>query len=204
MWLLPLQCICNAETARLDEEVGLEMPAERSKQSQTAECMRQLPLQCSPADERVRAARKAARRSLQKQLMCRWDTFSKLIARFDEQSLQSNTNMGGSFPKFASLMRRWDTFGKLIPNEQTPDSETKFRGRYTKAPSFLTFHFGVKADMLPEGCHCHHIIVEDWKKMEEPRGTLFVSIPTLLDPSLSPDGTSICTFKSSSCPSCKL
>ena len=83
---------------------------------------------------------------------------------------------------------RWDTFGKLVPDEQLPESEAKFRGRYTKAPSFLTFHLGVKADVLPEDCHCHHIIVEDWQKMETPRGTLFVSIPTLLDPSLSPPG----------------
>ena len=87
-----------------------------------------------------------------------------------------------------AVCHRWDTFGKLVPEEQLPESEAKFRGRYTKAPSFLTFHLGVKADVLPEGCACHHIIVEDWDKMEEPRGTLFVSIPTLLDPSLSPPG----------------
>ena len=91
---------------------------------------------------------------------------------------------------------RWDTFGKLIPDDQLPESEAKFRGRYTKAPSFLTFHLGVKADVLPEGCHCHHIIVEDWQKMEDPRGTLFVSIPTLLDPSLSPPGVHRCLMLS--------
>ena len=27
-------------------------------------------------------------------------------------------------------------------------------------------HFGVRADLLPPGTDCHHIIVEDWAKME--------------------------------------
>lgn len=32
-------------------------------------------------------------------------------------------------------------------------------------------------------------MVEDWEKMEEPGGCIFVSMPSLLDPSLCPDGT---------------
>jgi hypothetical protein len=35
---------------------------------------------------------------------------------------------------------------------------------------------------------CHHIVVEDWATMQQPRGCLFVSIPSLLDDSLAPDG----------------
>ena len=50
---------------------------------------------------------------------------------------------------------------------------------------------GVRAEALPPGTQCHHIIVEDWAAMEAPQGTLFVSIPTLLDASLSPEGTHI-------------
>ena len=65
------------------------------------------------------------------------------------------------------------------------------RKRYKKSPSFLSIHMGIHADVLPHGTQCHHIIVEDWSTMESPLGTLFVSIPTLLDPSLSPDGTHI-------------
>ena len=38
---------------------------------------------------------------------------------------------------------------------------------------------------------CHHIVVEDWARMQDPHGTLFVSIPSLLDPSLCPAGTHI-------------
>ena len=65
------------------------------------------------------------------------------------------------------------------------------RKRYKKSPSFLSIHMGVRADALPGTTECHHIIVEDWARMEEPFGTLFVSIPTLLDPSISPPGTHI-------------
>lgn len=44
---------------------------------------------------------------------------------------------------------------------------------------------------MTAGTECHHIIVEDWDKMEEPGGCLFVSMPSLLDPSLCPEGTQI-------------
>ena len=42
-----------------------------------------------------------------------------------------------------------------------------------------------------QGTEVHHIIVEDWARMEDPQGTLFVSMPSLLDPSLCPEGTHI-------------
>jgi prolycopene isomerase len=35
---------------------------------------------------------------------------------------------------------------------------------------------------------CHHILLEDWQQMSTPGATVFVSIPTLLDPSLAPAG----------------
>jgi hypothetical protein len=39
-----------------------------------------------------------------------------------------------------------------------------------------------------QGTEVHHIVVEDWQRMMDPRGTLFVSIPSLLDSSLCPEG----------------
>eukprot|EP00887_Chlorella_sp_A99_P000482 scaffold17.g482.t1 len=86
---------------------------------------------------------------------------------------------------------RWDTFEGLIGEDKLPPSEALFRGRYVKAPSFLSIHMGVRADVLPAGTDCHHIVVEDWAKMMEPYGTLFVSIPSLLDPSICPPGTHV-------------
>eukprot|EP00210_Caulerpa_lentillifera_P007775 g7419.t1 len=83
---------------------------------------------------------------------------------------------------------RWDTFEKMIDDENLPESEIRFQQRYKKAPSFLTIHLGIRKDVLPPNCYCHHIVLEDWSKMEDARGTIFVSIPTLLDPSLAPEG----------------
>lgn len=83
---------------------------------------------------------------------------------------------------------RWDTFEKLLPPEEMPASERKWQQRYQKSPSFLSLHLGVKAEVLPNSTECHHILLEDWDKMEAALGTIFVSIPTLLDPNLAPAG----------------
>ena len=90
--------------------------------------------------------------------------------------------------KIISNATRWDTFGKLIPAHYTPKREQKWRQRYQKSPSFLSLHLGVAADLLPPGTDCHHILLENWEEMEKSEGTIFVSIPTLLDPSLAPSG----------------
>lgn len=93
--------------------------------------------------------------------------------------------------KVVSNATRWDTFGKLLPSEHTPKKEQKWQQRYKKSPSFLSLHLGVKADVLPKGTECHHILLESWNKLEDSEGTIFVSIPTLLEPSLAPAGQHI-------------
>ncbi|MGF1491752.1 MAG: carotenoid isomerase [Microcoleaceae cyanobacterium] len=101
--------------------------------------------------------------------------------------------------RIVSNATRWDTFGKLIPMEQAPKSEQQWRKRYQKSPSFLSIHAGVAASVFPIGTECHHIVLEDWQRMEDDEGTIFVSIPTLLDPSLAPEGYHILhTFTPSS------
>lgn len=60
-----------------------------------------------------------------------------------------------------------------------PHNTPPHRKRYKKSPSFFTLHMGVRADVLPPGTDVHHIIIEDWARMEEARGTLFVSMPSL-------------------------
>ena len=90
--------------------------------------------------------------------------------------------------RIISNATRWDTFTKLLPPQVMPRKEKNWQKRYQKSPSFLSLHLGVKAKVLPPSTECHHIFLEDWQKMEEPEGTIFVSIPTLLDPSLAPSG----------------
>uniref|UniRef100_A0A7C8ZI89 prolycopene isomerase n=1 Tax=Opuntia streptacantha TaxID=393608 RepID=A0A7C8ZI89_OPUST len=87
---------------------------------------------------------------------------------------------------------RWDTFGKLLKAEKLPKEEENFQKLYVKAPSFLSIHMGVKAEVLPSDTDCHHFVLEtDWKELEEAYGSIFLSIPTILDPSLAPDGRHI-------------
>jgi prolycopene isomerase len=90
--------------------------------------------------------------------------------------------------RIISNATRWDTFGKLVPPEMVPAKEHKWQKRYQKSPSFLSLHMGVKESVLGSGSECHHILLEDWEKMEDSQGTIFVSIPTLLDPDLAPKG----------------
>ncbi len=90
--------------------------------------------------------------------------------------------------KIVSNATRWDTFEKLLPAEDLPKKEQRWQKRYQKSPGFLNLHLGVKEEVLPAGTECHHILLEDWSKMEEEQGTIFVSIPTLLDPDLAPPG----------------
>ena len=90
--------------------------------------------------------------------------------------------------RIVSNATRWDTFEKLMPKSEMPIAEQKWQQRYQKSPSFFSLHLGIKAEVLPPGTECHHILLEDWSKLEAALGTLFVSIPTLLDPDLAPAG----------------
>jgi len=97
---------------------------------------------------------------------------------------------------------RWDTFAgaagepdtvarALVPSSHTPKAERTWRKRYKPSPSFLSLHLGVRAELIPAGFHCHHLLLELWEEMEAEQGVVFVSIPTLLDPSLAPEGRHI-------------
>ena len=87
---------------------------------------------------------------------------------------------------------RWDTFGLgnnkgLINSKHTPKSEYKWSETYKTSPSFVSLHLGVEKNLIPEKFNCHHIIVEKWEELENEKGVIFISIPTLLDPSLAPE-----------------
>ena len=101
--------------------------------------------------------------------------------------------------RIISNATRWDTFGQLVDEAHTPAAERTWRRRYKPSPSFLSLHLGVKAEAIPAGTHVHHLLLENWSAMEAEQGTAFVSIPTLLDPSLAPEGHHIVhTFTPSS------
>ena len=92
---------------------------------------------------------------------------------------------------------RWDTFGLnkkkkgLISLGDIPKSEYKWSKTYKPSPSFVSIHLGVEKSILSKDFNCHHIIVENWEELENEKGVIFVSIPTLLDTSLAPEGKHI-------------
>ena len=124
--------------------------------------------------------------------------------------------------RVVSNATRWDTFGDpdvdgqqpegagelpasampsqtLIDGADTPAAERTWRRRYRPSPSFLSLHLGVRAELIPEGTHVHHLLLERWEEIEAEQGTVFVSMPSLLDPSLAPAGHHIVhTFTPSS------
>ena len=92
---------------------------------------------------------------------------------------------------------RWDTFGlnnnkkRLVKSDLVPKSEHKWSETYKPSPSFVSIHLGVKKEIINKDFNCHHIIVENWNELENEKGVIFISIPTLLDPSLAPEGKHI-------------
>ena len=86
------------------------------------------------------------------------------------------------------------TFGlkdnkRLISNKSVPKREYKWTETYKPSPSFVSIHLG--ASLISNNFNCHHILVEDWDELENEKGVIFVSIPTLLDSSLAPEGKHI-------------
>ena len=91
---------------------------------------------------------------------------------------------------------RWDTFGLnnskgLIQSNYVPKSEYKWSETYKPSPSFVSIHLGVEKKLISKNFNCHHIIVENWDELEKEKGVIFISIPTLLDSSLAPEGKHI-------------
>ena len=92
---------------------------------------------------------------------------------------------------------RWDTFGLnnqtkgLIKKDHVPKREYKWSEIYKPSPSFVSIHLGVNKELIDDKFNCHHIIVENWDDLESEKGVIFISIPTLLDPLLAPEGKHI-------------
>ncbi|THG20647.1 hypothetical protein TEA_001003 [Camellia sinensis var. sinensis] len=92
----------------------------------------------------------------------------------------------------SEILYKANVTSKLLKREDLPNGEQNFQKLYVKAPSFLSIHMGVKAEVLPPDTDCHHFVLEDdWTSLEKPYGSIFLSIPTILDSSLAPEGRHI-------------
>jgi prolycopene isomerase len=78
----------------------------------------------------------------------------------------------------------WDTFNRLVPDPRFRIPENRF----LRAPSWFQLYLGVDASIVPDNFFVHHILVEEWETYKQPGGTVYLSVPSLLDPSLAPPG----------------
>ena len=81
----------------------------------------------------------------------------------------------------------WDTFNRLITDSRYSVDENRF----LRAPSWFQLYLGVDASVIPEDFYVHHILVDNWDDYNKPGGTIYLSVPTMLDPSLAPQGKHI-------------
>jgi carotene isomerase len=82
----------------------------------------------------------------------------------------------------------WDTL-KITPKESLPKQFYQRRQETPECNSFMHLHLGIEGAGLPSDLACHHIVVNDWAQaIDAPQNVIVMSIPSLIDPSLAPDG----------------
>ncbi len=109
----------------------------------------------------------------------RWDTFSGKSTGENSSKREQNRNQERS---------QDEANQPLVDAAHTPAAERTWRRRYVPSSSFLSLHLGVSDQAIPSDSHCHHLLLDRWEDMEQEQGVAFVSMPTLLDPSLAPEG----------------
>ncbi len=78
----------------------------------------------------------------------------------------------------------WDTFNRLIDDSRYQVEEERF----LMAPSWFQLYLGVDGAVIPKDFYVHHILVDEWESYNRPGGTIYCSVPSILDPSLAPAG----------------
>uniref|UniRef100_A0A7S2GZM8 Amine oxidase domain-containing protein n=1 Tax=Octactis speculum TaxID=3111310 RepID=A0A7S2GZM8_9STRA len=86
----------------------------------------------------------------------------------------------------------WGT-AKLLPPElrsQFKNDKSALDETTPMTPSFMHLHLGITAEGLSDEAlsSIHHIVVPSWEHLTAPQQTVFVSIPSILDPTLAPPG----------------
>ena len=82
----------------------------------------------------------------------------------------------------------WDTYTKLLRKEDLPQSYRETALKTPAVDSFMHLHLGVQAEGLA-GLTGHHVVVHDASKdITEPGNTCMISIPSVWDANLAPEG----------------
>lgn len=82
----------------------------------------------------------------------------------------------------------WDTV-KIIPDGVLPANYLKNAENTPMNDSFMHLHLGIDGTGIDPNLPCHHLVVNDWEKgVTAEQNVIAISIPSLLDSSLAPEG----------------
>eukprot|EP01038_Epipyxis_sp_PR26KG_P007463 gene7463-10173_t len=82
----------------------------------------------------------------------------------------------------------WDT-AKLIPPASIPNQSILSNMMNTPMTnSFVHLHLGINATGLPADLESHYSIINDWDPIDKPQNHVIISIASVLDKSLAPEG----------------
>lgn len=91
-------------------------------------------------------------------------------------------------PIVVSNATLWDTVGSLVPPADLPQEYRQISLDLPPIDSFMHLHLGIRGEGLSH-LTGHHVVVQDLKRdITEPGNTCMISIPTVWDPSLAPEG----------------
>lgn len=122
-----------------------------------------------------------------------------LLARYgiDVTVVESHSIAGGAAHAFESNGYKFesgpslyscDTL-KLIPEGAVPKRYAEQQQAIPECDSFMHLHLGIDATGLRKDLGIHYIGVNDWDKgITAPQNLVLISIPSVLDPSLAPEG----------------
>jgi phytoene dehydrogenase-like protein len=85
----------------------------------------------------------------------------------------------------------WDTANLLRSSGYTNATTLDHKMNTPSTGSFMHLHLGIDATDLPSDLECHHLIVNQWDDIEAPQNVCIVSIPSVFDSSLAPDGKAV-------------
>ena len=108
------------------------------------------------------------------------------MARILQDSIATNTNDDTSVP--ASVSR-------AVAQVQERANAMNMTG------SFMHLHLGIPKDGLPEDLECHHSVLNFDLPIDAEQNMVIISIPTVFDPSLAPEGYHIVHAYTAACDS---
>lgn len=88
---------------------------------------------------------------------------------------------------YVSNATAWNT-AEMLTCEKAKNALLKPFKKFPASRSFFSVFCGVPKSAIAENYSTHHIILEKWEDMEKDAGTLYLSIPSILDATIAPEG----------------